>query len=278
MKKLGFLIAILVIVGAVVWVVSRYTTLPKAAQNVYQSASDLSVSSKVKSNFYLSKRLSPYELKVQTSNGTVTLTGLVPSEIDKELAGQVATDTVGVAAVNNQIDVSPNLKPTEESRRASARVMDLEIKADLREKLSLSQELNKFGLGVEVQDRIVTLTGEVDTATQKLGAEQVARSISNVVDVKNNLSIRHPELGRNEVPGQPTSSPQEQELTKQVQFALFNERESFADVAAIKVATNAGVVTLTGTVRAPAESKLAAIIARNVSGVKEVRNQLAVTP
>lgn len=277
MKKLAFLIAVLMVVGAVVWVVSRYTTLPQAARSVYQSAADLSVSGKVKSNFSLSKRLSPYDLTVQTSNGTVTLTGFVPSEIDKELAGQVATDTVGVTTVSNQIEVSPNLKPTEESRRASARVMDLEIKADLREKLSLSSELNKFGVGVEVQDRIVNLTGEVDTATQKLGAEQVARSISNVADVKNNLSVRHPEQSRNEVPGQ-TPNSQEQALTKQVEFALFNERESFADVAAIKVATSAEVVTLTGTVRSPAESKLATIVAHNVSGVKEVRNQLAVTP
>lgn len=275
-KLLILLITILIVVG-VFWVVSRYTAIPQAAQSLYKSANDLSLSSKVKSSFLLSKRLSPYELKPQANNGIVTLTGVVPSEIDKELAAQVTTDTVGVTGVNNQIEVSPDTKPTEESLRENARIIDLEIKADLSEKLAQSEELKYFKLATDVNKRVVSLSGEVDTRTQKLGAEQVARSVGNVKDVTNNLTMRYPEASRDEVPGLTTNSSQDQQLLKQAQFILFNERENFIDASNINIKVNEGIVTLTGNVHSPAESRLATLLIRGTDGVKEVRNQLTIT-
>jgi osmotically-inducible protein OsmY len=157
------------------------------------------------------------------------------------------------------------------------RVTDLEIRADLNEKLAMSQALQGQSIQTNVQDRTVTLAGRVETPAQKTGAEQLARSVPNVVDVVNNLEVSNPAAGQNETPGVPEASSKNKDLTNRVLFALFNERENFADVGAIKVAAREGSVTLTGSVASRAEKALAERIARDVDGVKSVGNQLNVT-
>jgi hyperosmotically inducible periplasmic protein len=223
------LLIVVVLVGIVLWVVMTRTQLPQAAQGVMQQAADLTTTGKVKSNFSLSKRLSIYDINVNTQNGLVTLSGRVPTEIDKDLAAGVAKDTTGVREVTNQLIVEPGIRPSEESLRENARIADLEIQADLRERFASSPELGQENIQIAVKDKQITLSGEVTSPRQKAGAEQVARSLNNVSGVTNALSIRHPEAGRNETPGVSTESAADQALSQQVQFALFHERESFTD-------------------------------------------------
>ncbi len=240
-----------------------------------QSAADIELTNQVKSAFALSKRLSAYDLRVEVKDGVVTLTGQAPTEVDKELAGNVAKDVPEVKSVDNQIQVNPGLKPSEASVREGMRVTDLEIRAELNEKLAASQGLQGQTVQANVQDRIVTLTGRVETPAQKAGAEQLARSVANVFNVVNNLEVSDPSAAQNETPGMPEAS-KNKELTNRVLFAFFNERENFADIGALKAAAREGNVTLTGAVASRAEKALAERIARDVNGVKNVSNQLTI--
>jgi osmotically-inducible protein OsmY len=242
---------------------------------VTQRAADLATTGKVKSAFALSKRLSAYAIEVDTSQGTVRLTGQVPSEIEKELATSVAKDTTGVAQVDNQLRVEPGVQPSEASRRESARVMDLEIRADLRERLAASPELKDKNLQIGVQDRVVTLTGQVEMPQQKAGAEQLARAIPNVAGVVNNLAVGDAAAAQTEVPGVTESAAKDRELEKQVLFAFFGERDNFANAGAIRAEARD---TLTGPVASRAERALAERITREVSGVRRVNNQLTLVP
>jgi hyperosmotically inducible periplasmic protein len=271
------LLVIVIIVGIVTWIVLTRTPLPQAAKGILQQASDITTTGKVKSNFSLSKRLSAYDINVDTHNGIVTLSGRVPSEIDKDLAVGVAKDTTGVIEVTNQLTVEPGIRLSEESLRESARIADLEIQADLRERLSSSPELGKENIQIAVEKRSVTLSGEVTSPKQKVGAEQVARSLSNISEVINLLSVRNPESGRNETPGVGANTSPDQTLSRQVQFALFNERENFTDINAIKSENKEAVVTLSGKVASKSERALAERIVRDLSGVKKVQNQLEVS-
>ncbi len=242
-----------------------------------RQAGDIATSTKVKSAFALSKRLSAYAINVETKDGVVTLSGQVPTEIDKELAGSVTKDVPDVKEVNNQIMVQPGLKPSESSLREGMRVADLEIRADLNERLVASQALAGQTLQVGVQDRIVTLSGQVETPAQKTGAEQLARSVANVVNVINNLEVRNPGAALNETPGLSESAGKDKDLVNRVLFALFKERENFADIAIIKATSREGIVTVTGPVTSRAEKALAERIVREVDGVKGVNNQLSTT-
>lgn len=275
-SSLIFLV-VLIVVGLTVWVVLTRTQIPQAAQGVMQQAADMTTTGKVKSNFSLSKRLSIYDINVSTQNGAVTLSGRVPTEIDKDLAAGVAKDTTGVKEVSNQLVVEPGIRPSDETLRENARIADLEIQADLRERLASSPELGKENIQINVKDKAVTLSGEVISPRQRIGAEQVARSLNGVKEVTNLITVQKAELGRNETPGVNPDSTANQALNQQIQFALFSERDNFSDVGAIQSESKDGIVTLSGRVRSKAESALAERIARTVSGVKEVRNQLAIT-
>jgi osmotically-inducible protein OsmY len=273
-RKLLVLTTLILVAGAVLYFYFYpQAPVPQAASQVLQQASDTTTTGKVKSAFALSKRLSVYDIGVTTQTGVVTLTGQVPTEIDKELAGNVARDTTGVNQVSNQLQVEPAVKPSEASLRESARIADLEIQADLRERLAASTELAGKPIQITVQNHKVTLTGQVETPAQKTGAEQVARSIAGVREVDNQLSVSNPAAEQIEVPGIATKDI---ELSRQISFALFTERDNFHNVGALKAECKEGRVTLSGIVPVRAERALAEHIVRGVKGVTAINNQIQV--
>jgi len=268
------LLAMIAIVG-VAW---RWSlTVPDSAREVLREVTDATITGQVKTAFAISKRISAYEINVETQDGVVTLKGQVPSEIDLELAGAIARDTTGVKQVDNQLRVEPGLKPSDASLRESARVADLEIHADLRERMAASKHFTGAEIQVSVKDRVVTLTGRTQTPQQKTGAEQLARSLPNVVNVVNQLTVANPGAGQVETPGVPEQVSKDKELANQVSFALFIERDNFVNVGAIKAESRNGEVTLSGTVSSRAERALAERVARSVNGVSGVNNRLAVS-
>lgn len=274
-RKMLALIPVIILAIAVFWVYFfPQSRVPRAAGQVIQQATDATTSGKVKSAFMLSKRLSPYDIEAVTQNGVVTLSGQVPSEIDKELAEKVARDTRGVNQVSNQLLVEPQIKPSEASLRESGRITDLEIQADLRERLAASSDLSGKTIQLTVNNRNITLAGEVETPAQKTGAEQLARSLANVTGVTNQLSVANPAAPQQEVPG---ISTKDTEISRQIGFALFTERENFTELDTIKVDCKDGQVTLWGSVPNRAERALAWRIAREVKGVAAVNNQIKVS-
>lgn len=276
----AILIAILalVVLGAILVYGWRWQiTVPDSAREVIRDVSDAGITAQVKAAFALSKRISAYEIGVETKDGVVTLTGQAPSEIDRELAGNVARDTTGVKQVDNQIRVEPGLKPSDASLRESARVMDLEIHAYLRERLAASEFLSGNEIHVSVKDRVVTLTGRTQTPQQKTGVEQLARSVPNVANVVNQLTVTNPGAAQAETPGVSERESKDKELANQVSFALFNERDNFTNVGTIKVESRNGAITLSGAVHSRAERALAERVARGVKGVSSVSNRLTVS-
>lgn len=276
-RKLAvFALLLIIAVGLAIGLTPQGRSWTGSLMGWWRGADDKALSDQVKAAFALSRRLSAYPIEVAARDGIVTLTGQVPTEIDKELAGNVARDVPDVQNVDNQLQVQPGLKPSEASVREGMRVSDLEIRANLNEKLLSSEILKGQSIQVAVEDRIVTLNGQVDNPIQKAGADQLAQSIPNVVKVVNNLEVVNPGASRDETPGVPAAS-KDKDLANRVLFALFQSREDFVDIGSIKAASREGAVVLTGAVASRAERALAERIARDVDGVKSVSNQLTVS-
>jgi hypothetical protein len=72
---------------------------------VRETSADVAVSAKVKAALALSKRVSAFDVNVDTQNGVATLTGRVPSVEVRELAGGIASDTSGVREVRNLLTI-----------------------------------------------------------------------------------------------------------------------------------------------------------------------------
>ena len=65
------------------------------------------------------------------------------------------------------------------------------MEADVRGKVAAAVPGKTFDIGVTVSDnRVVTLTGSVDTASERTAIADAARSVNGVASVINNITIR----------------------------------------------------------------------------------------
>lgn len=82
-----------------------------------QKVDDSAVTTKVKSKLAADANTSAIKIKVETTDGVVTLSGAVPTTTEKAEAERVARDTQGVTRVINQIVIDPNATGATSARR-----------------------------------------------------------------------------------------------------------------------------------------------------------------
>ena len=268
-KLIAVVIPLVIVAGAGYYIYNHGWKKPDSIRALFSSSGDLDTSRKVKTALGLSKRLARFDINVTTNDGAVTLTGQVPSEDIKSLAGEIARDTAGVKDVKNEITVDPAAQPSSES----VHVEDLEIRVAILEGLAHSRELGGKNIDVKVENRAVTLSGSVETPTQRNGAEQIARAADGVASVTNNLVVTNPQAA-SEPPTANAAPADSTEVAKRVEFELY--RTNAFNTLTMQVKAEDGAVTLAGTVRSRAEQLLAERVAQSVPGVKKVNNELKV--
>ena len=123
-------------------------------------------------------------------------------------------------------------------------------------------------INVETYRGVVQLGGFVDDAQQKERATKVARSVTGVKEVRNDLRVS---TRPHATAGQDTDDSM---LTASVKSKLMEDPTTKA--YQINVGTEARVVQLTGFVDSMAMKTRAGEIARAVEGVKQVRNDLEI--
>ncbi|MGH7415078.1 MAG: BON domain-containing protein [Candidatus Rokuibacteriota bacterium] len=112
---------------------------------------------------------------------------------------------------------------------------------------------------------VVHLRGKVDSAEAKAAASEIAKNIEGVKSVKNDLQVVAP-AKRDMV------EAKDDDIKKAVETRLSKD----AQLKSVDVRTDAGVVTLTGEVSSLTTAAKASEMARNVPGVKSVKNELTV--
>jgi hyperosmotically inducible protein len=270
-KFIAVVIPLIILAGAGYYIYIHGWKKPASFSEIFSSSGDADASRKVKTALGLSKRLARFNINVNTSEGIVTLTGQVPSEDVKSLAGEIARDTAGVKEVKNEIAVDPAAQPSSES----VHVEDLEIRVAILEALAHSSELAGKGIDVKVENRTVSLSGSVETPTQRSGAEQIAQAVDGVAGVTNNLGVTNPQAASEPPATTAPSVDANADLAKRVEFELY--RTSAFNTLTMQISADDGALTLRGTVRSRAEQLLAERVAQTVTGVKKVTNDLKVT-
>src|SRR6185369_900896 len=217
MRRLVAVIIALILVLCGYYIYTHGWKKPESFRSIFSTSGDPDTTRKVKTAIGLSKRLAPFEINVATSDGTATLTGQVPSEDIKSLAAEIARDTAGVKDVKNDISVDPAAKPSSES----VHVEDLEIRVAILEALARSKELGGKSIDVKVENRSVTLSGSVETPTQRNGAEQIARAVDGVAGVTNNLVVTNPQAASEPPAANAPPADSNAELAKRLEFELY---------------------------------------------------------
>jgi hyperosmotically inducible protein len=260
---IAIVLIVLIVGGVLIYKRDAARSLGDTLRSVKETSQDAATTSKVKTALLLSKHVSAFDVKTSTNGGEVTLTGEVPTEETRRLAGAITQDTSGVTAVHNNLTVNPAARGNQEMEQLGDRVADLEIKTLLIDQLGRSPELKDKQIKVQVSKRIVTLDGAVDTPAQKRAAEQMALQAPGVQGLAGQLAVANAAA----VP-----ETADDKLARRVEFELYSTRA--LPLQSVQIRSQDGTVILTGPVTSRAEKLLAERVAQSVDGVKRVVNNL----
>ena len=228
---------------------------------VFASKMDNRIESSARNSYVFKIYLQGDEIKIESRDGAVTLTGLVSERSHKALARDTVAGLPGVRSVEDRLEVK-GTPPTENS--------DLWLRDKVKATLFLHRSVRGTSTEVEVNDGNVTLQGDAESQAQKELTTEYAKDVEGVRDVRNEMSVsQSPGKGRTAVEKIDDAS-----ITALVKMTLLYHRSSSA--LHTEVTTKRGVVTLIGKAGNEAQLNLASKLARDVRGVKEVRNLMSV--
>jgi osmotically-inducible protein OsmY len=200
-------------------------------------------------------RVDHTDIGVVVRNGIVTLTGLVDSWAKRMAAQEAAHRVQGVLDVANDVQV----KFSDVGLRS-----DSDIAQAVRDTLDWNVFVPAARIRSTVSDGKVTLEGEVDFLTQRDDAEKAIQHLVGVQLVINNIHVKPPKSVR---PG---------DVRQAIHDAL--GRRAARESERLRIDSNDGIVTLSGSVHTWAEKKAAIGAARGTPGVCSVQDQLRIEP
>ncbi len=231
-----------------------------ACVSLRASATDDRIESSAKNTYVYRTYLKADDIKIQSKDGVVTLTGTVSEDSHKSLAEDTVKGLPGVKSVDNRLEVS-GAKP---SARSDDWISS-KVKAALLFHRSVSGKTQVY-----VKDGIVTLKGSANSQAQKDLTTEYARDVDGVKDVANEMTVVS-----TGPPGQTLGEKMDDaSITAQVKLALLTHRSTGA--LKTDVATKGGAVTIRGTARNQAEKDLVTKLVRDINGVKSVTNDMTI--
>lgn len=143
---------------------------------------------------------------------------------------------------------------------------DSQIQKDVMEELKWQPYLSSSEIGVAVKNGIVTLSGQVDSYSKKLAAENITRKVSGVKAVAEDIQVG--------------ISPVFRKTDAEIAEALVNALKwhSAVQEEKIKIKVEDGVVRLEGEVEWEYQRTNVKSAIENLTGVRSVINLITVKP
>ncbi len=216
--------------------------------------SDADIADAIETELFLQEGVAAWPIDIDVRKGVVTLTGTRPHLLAADRARDVTAAVRGVRSVVDRLEVAPLPRDDED------------IYDDITHRLAENPVTEAWEVDVGVDEGRVKLTGTVDSWHEKDLAARVARSVSGVHRVDDDLTWR------------PEKDRADPEIRAEIVDAVLDavRWDVRLQAPAIDVAVRKGRVKLSGTVGSH-QQKLLAERHAWVTGVHQVRtNQLEV--
>ncbi|MDP5143581.1 BON domain-containing protein [Rheinheimera baltica] len=163
------------------------TTTAVTANDWQDSAKDAWIDGKAETTLLLNGNLNSFDINTDVQNGTITLTGVVESDVDKALAEELLENLDGVSSVDNKLTVKNHAKNADNSKTSALK--DAKIATVVKTRLLFEAEVSGTAINVDAKDGVVTLQGKVDSAAEKDLAAAIAKNTDDVNRVVNKLDV-----------------------------------------------------------------------------------------
>ncbi|BBV18808.1 MULTISPECIES: molecular chaperone OsmY [Citrobacter] len=164
----------------------------------------------------------------------------------------------GVESAGQKVDSSMN--------KVGNFMDDSTITAKVKAALVDHESIKSTDISVKTDQKVVTLSGFVESQAQAEEAVKVAKGVEGVTSVSDKLHVR--DSKETSVKGYAGDTA----ITSEVKAKLL--ADDIVPSRKVKVETTDGVVQLSGTVDSQAQSDRAESIAKAIDGVKSVKNDL----
>ncbi|AGP82288.1 hypothetical protein I533_11620 [Alteromonas mediterranea MED64] len=162
-----------------------------------KGAKDAWIDGKAEATLLFNGNLDSFDINTDVKNGNVVLTGKVENSVDKKLAEELVANIDGVTSVDNKLTVvadndmhqemSDDMEDTVDE--GTNELTDAKIATVIKTRLLMDTDISGFDIDVDVENGVVTLTGEVDSDAERDLAIEIAKNASDVKDVESDLRV-----------------------------------------------------------------------------------------
>ena len=222
-----------------------------ASMPVCASTMDARIESSARQSYVFKTYLKDDDIKIQSKDGAVTLTGIVVNEFHKSLAEETMSGLPGVKSVDNRLE----LKGAPPTANSDAWLMD-----KVKVTLLFHRSVSAGNTDVDVKDGIVTLRGPATSLAQKELTTEYTKDVEGVKEVKNEMTVIK-------------ASKKKRTVVEKIDDASITAQTSALNT---RVVTKFGVVTVSGKAKNTAELDLVTKLVNDVNGVRIVKNRMTI--
>lgn len=165
---------------------------PSTMQQMQQTFKDGIKQGRLETAYLFSKQLNPFKIDTDVHGNTVVLKGTVSTDVEKDLAEEIAQGVDGINNVDNRLAVKTDAEKRDAKNDAgfAAWANDAMITAAVKTEFLTHSDIAGLNIQVTTKNGVVMLKGKADSNSVKELAEQIARNQDDVVDVKNELKVK----------------------------------------------------------------------------------------
>jgi hyperosmotically inducible protein len=151
---------------------------------------------KLEATLLFNEHLNSFDIHTDVRDGVAYLSGSVESDIDRDLAGEIAESVKGINRVENTLTVDrSNVQQATNSESSKAQasfrqsVLDATLTSRVKTQLLLNNNTDGLDIDVDSSDSRVTLSGDVQSDQERELAVEIARNTSGAKSVTDNLRV-----------------------------------------------------------------------------------------
>lgn len=171
-------------------------TMEQRADDAQHAIKDAWLDGKLETALLLNEHLNSFAIDTVVKNRVAVLSGTVESDIDRDLAGEIAKSVDGIQHVKNMLDVDKQkAMQSKEDADSDTRsgfkrgVANATLTARIKSELLVNSNTAGLSINVDSKDGHVTLSGDVESDEEKELAEKIAENANGSQSVDNQLTV-----------------------------------------------------------------------------------------